>query len=273
MCCRFTKLAVFAVVFAGLFSVLSFTKVGSYAKLAWKEARTSVSQAVPIEVEIARLKEDVKNLVPDLNKNITLVANEMAAIEKMEREINVTKTNLSEQKTRLVQMANWIKGGETQFIVNSKVYNKDQIAERMARDYESYKRATSELSYRERELAIKKRALDSAKEQLQAMNDKEQELKLQIAELEAELKAVRVAQTRSQFQIDDSRLSDIKQSLEELRTRVNAERYRVELEGQFANGNDAPASVEKATPRPVQDLAKEIVETLEGTANVANDKK
>jgi len=75
MCCRFTKLAVFAVVFAGLFSVLSFTKVGSYAKLAWKEARTSVSQAVPIEVEIARLKEDVKNLVPDLNKNITLVAN------------------------------------------------------------------------------------------------------------------------------------------------------------------------------------------------------
>jgi len=265
------KLAVTALAVLGLLTVLSFTKVGSYANLALKKTRNAVAQSVPVEVEIERLKEEVKNLVPDLNKNIALVANEMAAVERLDREIKVTKTNLNEQKARLVQMTHWIESGETQFIVNNKVFNKDQIAERMARDYESYKRATSELTFRERELALKNKALDSAREQLQAMKDKEQELKLQIAELEAELRAVRVAQTRSQFQIDDSRLSDIKQSIEELRTRVNAERYRVELEGQFANGTDIQTT-EKATPRPVRDLAKEIREQLEGP-NVVNDKK
>ena len=63
-------------------------------------------------------------------------------LQALEREITVSKTNLNEQKARLVQMANWIKGNETQFIVNSKVYSRDQIAERMARDtvavYERY---------------------------------------------------------------------------------------------------------------------------------------
>lgn len=261
--CR--KFLVLSMGVAGLMAALTFTKLGSYAHLGWQKARTSVSHSVPIEVEIERLKQEAKGLMPDLNKNIALVANEMAAVEKMDREITVKKTNLADQKARLVQHANMVESGETQFIVNSKVYTKDQIVERMARDYESYKRADSELKFNERELAIKKKALDSAKEQLRAMKDKEQELKLAIAELEAELKAVRVAQTRSQFQIDDSRLSDIKQSLEELRTRVNAERYKVELEGQFANGPDTPAAPQGQV-KTSRELAKEIKETLEGSA-------
>jgi len=259
LCCK--KFAVTAVVLAGLFSVLTLTKAGSYANLVWRKATSCVAQSVPIEVEIERLKQEAKQLMPDMTKHITQVANEMAAVEKMERELNVSRTNLAEQKNRLVQLANHIESGETQFIVNSKVFSRDQVAERMARDYESYKRTESELKFRDRELTIKKKTLESAREQLRAMKDKEQELKLAIAELEAELKAVRVAQTRSQFQIDDSRLSDIKQSLEELRTRVNAERHKAELEGEFAD-NASPTV--KAEVKPVRDLAKEIKDTLEG---------
>lgn len=262
------KFAITALAVAGILATLSLTNLGSYANLAWKKVQNAAAQSVPIEVEIERLKEEAKKLQPDLNKNIALVANEMAQVDKMDREITVTRTNLAEQKGKLVQMANWIESGETQFIAEGKVYSRDQVAERMDRNWKSYKRSESELKFREKELAIRKKTLDSAKDQLDAMKDKEKELKLAIAELESELKSVRVEQTRSQFQMDDSRLSDIKQSIEELRTRVNAERYKVELEGRLTSTGTVP---EKVDVQPVKNLAKEIKEALEGSA-VANEK-
>jgi chromosome segregation ATPase len=263
------KFAITAMAVAGILAALSFTKLGSYANLAWKKVQNAAAQSVPIEVEIERLKEEAKKLQPDLDKNIALVANEMARVKKMESDITTTRANLSEQKANLVQFANWVESGETQFIKGGKVFTKDQIAERMDRDWKSYQRAEKDVVYREKELAIRKKTLNSATEQLTAMQDKERELKEAINLLESELKAVRVEQTRSNFALDDSRLSDIKQSIADLRVRVDAERYAVELKGQFANTGGQ--NVEQTEIKPVKNLAKEIKEALEGSA-VANEK-
>lgn len=257
------KVAMTAVGLVALGVVLSFTKAGSYMHLACNKARNFTANQVPIEFEIERLKNEVTQLVPDLKKQLGQVAEEMAGVERLDREITTAKANLEKEKVKLLQMARDLETGETHFIYLGKTYNREQVASKMSRDWESYKRSESEIKNREKVLTARRQSLETAKEQLAQIKEQEQILKLQIAELEAELKTVRLAQTKAKFQVDDSRLGEIKRSIEDLRTRIVSEQKRIELEGQFAN--DFQPGAETAAPRPVSEVAREIRESLEGS--------
>lgn len=267
MCKKFAMLTGITV---ALLAVLSVTKVGSYMSTSWNKIQNKAAKSVPIEWELDRLKDQVAQLIPDMRKNLSVVAEGMADVERLNRDITTTKANLDEQKTRLVQMAKDLETQETQFIYAGKVYSREIVAKKLEGDYKSYNRVLAEVKTKEQLLTIKQRELDAAREQLTAVKDMEQQLKLQIAELEADVKTVRLAETKSKFQIDDSRMSDVKRSIEELRHRLDTERKKAELDAEFF-GNEFVQGVDKAAPRPVSDLAREIREKLEG-ARVVDQK-
>jgi len=105
------------------------------------------------------------------------------------------------------------------------------------------------------------------------MRQQKEDLEVQIAQLEAELKTVRLAETKSKVEFDDSRLAQCKASLADIRNRLNAEKNTVELEGQFANDN---IPVEKKA-KPTSELTKEVKaylgDKVDDSNKVAMDKK
>lgn len=247
------KVAIVAVgVLAALF-VLSNTKFGSYAGTAWGKIRTKAKQQVPVEFEIDRLRHEVAQLIPDMKKNRSVIAEEMVAIENLKEEIAATRTRLADHKAALLKLSKDVDSGETTFVYHGRAVRRERLAEKLARDLQSYKRAEVEVKTKEQVLEAKERALDAAKEQLAAMRDQKQDLEVQIAQLEAEVKNVRLAQTRCKFQVDDSRLAEIKRSLADLRNRLKVEKTQAELEGEFANDS---VTVEK--PRPVSEITREV---------------
>lgn len=254
------KAAFVALGVTAAFAVLSYTKVGSYAGTAWGKFRTSAKQQVPIEFEIDRLKHEVAQLIPDMKKNRRLVAEEMVAIDNLKEEIATSRTKLDEQKSVLLKLSKDLDGGETTFLIGGVSYKRDRILEKVSRDFDSLKRAESELTAKQQLLEAKERALDAAKEQLATMRDQKQELEVQIAQLEAEVKTVRLAQSRCKFQVDDSRLAEVKKSLHDLRSRLKAEKVAAELEGEFAND---PIPMGKQV-RPASDVTREVRAYIEG---------
>jgi len=86
------------------------------------------------------------------------------------------------------------------------------------------------------------------------MKDQKTQLELRVAQLEAKLKTIRLAQTRNRFHFDDSHLSRCKAALAEIENRLKIEERTNELVGQFAN--DA-IPVEKKD-KPAAELTKEI---------------
>jgi peptidoglycan hydrolase CwlO-like protein len=251
----FVALGVFAAV-----ALLSYTKVGSYAGTAWNKVRTSAGKQVPIEFEIDRLKNEVAKLIPDMKKNRLLVAEEMVAIDNLKEEITTTRGRLDEQKAVLLKLSKDVDSGESLFIYNGVSYKRERILEKLSRDLDSCKRAESELASKQQLLEAKERALDAARQQLSTIRDQKQELEVQIAQLEAEVKTVRLAQSKCKFQVDDSRLSEIKKSLGELRSRLKSEKYAAEMEGEFSND---PIQVGQQV-RPAGDVTREVREYLQG---------
>jgi peptidoglycan hydrolase CwlO-like protein len=262
-------MALTVAILAGVAAVLTFTRFGSYSRTIISEIKQSAKEQVPVELEIKRLKDEVSRLGPDLRKNLSVVADQMASVERLEKEIATTQTNLERQKAVLLKMATDLETPETTFIYESKAYNRDQVARKMDLDWKSYKIAQTELRNKEQFLELKRRELENAKAKLDSVRDQERSLRLEIAELEAEFSSVNLMKAKNRFVVDDSRLGDVKQSIEELRFRLEKEKKLAGLEAEYF-GNEVVGS-DRPVVRPATEVAREIREQLEG-AKVADKK-
>jgi DNA repair exonuclease SbcCD ATPase subunit len=267
----FKKIGVAVVAVAAGLGLLSWAGLSSYTTTACSNIRSTFKKQVPPEFEIQRLRNEVAQLVPDMKKNIHAIAEEMVAIDNLKEEIATAKGNLRNQKDKLQAMTRELKSGVETIKYGSREYSANRVREMVERDFASYKRCEAELKSKEKLLEAKERALDAAREQLASVQSQKQELEVQIAQLEADLKTIRLAQTRSKVQVDDSRLARIKQTLAEIRNRLKVEQTASELEGQFGD----PVPVEKK--KPVSELTKEVEsylgESSPGDSKVAAEKK
>jgi chromosome segregation ATPase len=250
------KIAVGALAAAALLVVLQFTKLGSYGRTAWTGVKNAAARQVPVEFEIETVKQQVEQLVPDMKRNLSIIAEATVEVENLEEEVTTIQAKLQEQKGRILAMTRDLESGVQPIVYDGREFTRDRVAERLARDLNSYKRCETELRAKEQLLEAKRRSLETAREQLAAMKDQKRELEIQIAQLEADLKTLRLKQTQSQFALDDSRLSEIKASLAEIRNRLKYETTVAELHGEFV-GDDV--KVEKRS-RPVSEVTREVRE-------------
>src|SRR5205823_10108701 len=72
-----------------------------------------------------------------------------------------------------------------------------------------------------------------AQEQLEALATAQKQAETDVAQLETELMTHRLAETRSKYQADDSRLADIKQSIQKVRDRLAVANEKRALDAQY----------------------------------------
>jgi hypothetical protein len=82
-------------------------------------------------------------------------------------------------------------------------------------------------------LEAKETALEAGLDQLASMKSEKEKLEVLVDTMEAELKTLRLAQTRSQCHLDDSRLSQIKARLDDIRDQMRAQQTVSELNAEF----------------------------------------
>src|SRR4051812_43964930 len=101
MCRKFGMGAVLVV--AGLV-LLNWAGMGSYVSTAWHKVRGNAKRQVPLEFEIDRLRHEVSQLVPDMKKNLSVIAEEIVAVENLKEEVATTETNLKQRESEIKAM-------------------------------------------------------------------------------------------------------------------------------------------------------------------------
>jgi chromosome segregation ATPase len=238
----------------GLF-VMNRAGLTSYGATVFHKVRSACKNHVPLEFEIERLRYQIAELVPDMKKHLSSIAEEMVGTQNLRDEIQETRANLKQQKANIMAMTKDLANGAITISYGGREYSASRIREKLDRDFHSYQRCEAEVKSKEQLLDAKERSLDAAREQLGTIRQQKQDLELQVEQLEADLKNVRLAQSHSKFHIDDSQLARCKATLAEIQNRLKVERKTVELTGDFANDNAiAVEKREKTTP----ELTKEI---------------
>ncbi|MFV2068140.1 MAG: hypothetical protein ACC645_14290 [Pirellulales bacterium] len=211
--CAAGGLGMLAVIFFGRDAV-------SYVSTSASRVKESVRSSVPIEFEIDRARKMVRNLVPDIRRNMHVIAKEEVELERLEKEIADRQTRLGKDRGELMQLRSDLKVEQAVYRYGGRRYSADQVKADLARRFERFKTNDATLASLQEIETARQRSLDAAREKLEGMLAAKRQLEVDVENLEARLKMVEVAQTTSDYQFDDSRLAHVKRLMADIHSRL-----------------------------------------------------
>ena len=217
----------------GLLGVVAVAGTGawSYVRTGVHTASETVRDSVPIEWEIKRARQMIQDLKPEIAKNLQVVAREEVGVKHLADEIEAKETQLAKSRNDIMRLKGDLESGSVRFVYAGRSYSGDQVREDLSnrfKQFQVHEETTNKLS---QVLAARERNLDAARRKLDGMLSAKRELEVEIENLQARLTMVEVAQTSSPVSIDDSQLSNTRQLLDNIRTRIDVAERMVASEG------------------------------------------
>jgi hypothetical protein len=235
----------------------------SYGALSLKKAKGFIKRQIAPETKVDLIREEIAGLDQEMKKHISAVAEEMVAVDNLRTEIARGEENHRKQldliKIMRKDIAATEDAGEKFVMYDNKKFSLERVKNKLAHDWENYKKAEETLKSQQDLLKAREVSLTAVTERVQEMRNKKEELEVQLAQLEADIKNVRLAQSRSEFHFDDSKFGDIQKEMTELRDWIRARQIENEVEGKYTS--DAIPVGKKNTTQ--EDLFKEIDAQLE----------
>lgn len=229
----------------------------SYITTSMGWVRQSVRDAIPVEMDIARAREMVKNLDPEIERNMHLIAKEEVDVKGLKDQLVSGEKQLAKNKADIERLTKDLKRGDSNFVYCGKSYTSRQVETDLTQRFETYKVKAATLGKLEQIIAARERGLSAGREKLKAMQAAKTQLEVDVANLEARMEMVRVAQTTSEFNFDDSRLARTKELVKGIGARIEVAEKLVNAETTYPGQID----LEEA---PTTNIAEQITQYFEG---------
>lgn len=227
------------------------TDAFSYLTTSAKKFRTEVKASVPLDFEIERARNMVAELIPDIQKNMHVIAQEEVEVEDLHDQIARSEKNLNAERQKLLVLRGDLGNTEGKFHYAGRPASPKEVKSELARRFERFQTAEATLKAKKQMLEAREKSLVAAREKLEGMFGAKRDLEVQVQNLEARLKMLQAAQTTSQYNFDDSQLSRCKKTIQELRKRLDVAERMLDQDGKLV---DSLAD----DPEVAEDIAEQI---------------
>jgi len=204
----------------------------SYVRTSYGYLRDSVRNSVPVDFQLDRARQMLKDLAPEVQNNIHLIAKEEVETQRLQSQIAENEQRLGKDKQQMTQLNNAVLGGKQDYQFGGRQYTLQQVKDDLARRFDRYKTNEATLASQKQLLTARQKGLDAARQKLEGMLAAKRQLQVDIENIQARNQMVAAAETTSNYHFDETRLGRLKELLSDLRTRVevnerlvNAEQY------------------------------------------------
>ncbi len=253
----------------GVAVVLALVLVGrdalSYVRTSVGCVKDSVHNSVPIEFQIERARRMIKDLEPEVRKNMHLIAKEEVAVEQLHKQVSDLQGRLAKEEEELKKLHGDVKSGKTAFEYGGRKYTAEQVRTDLANRFERLKTAQATLKSLQDIHTARTKGLDAARQKLEGMLAARRQLRVDVENLEARLQMIAAAQTTSQYSFDDSHLGRVKELVSELRTRLDVAERLVGAEATYSD--EIP--VDQAVPANIVEQISEYFGKVSAEGQVA----
>jgi len=228
--------------------LLSQTKVGrhlfSLGGLTWTKVANTVGDSVPLDVEIDRINHEINNLNSDISRSLNVLAQQKVDVEMLKTKV----TDLEKQSAKDLDKTKTLKAmldkaGDSKTVsFKGEDFKVEKVREQFASSWDIYKSRESTLENHKQILTQKQQLMEATQAKIEKMGSMQEQLRGKLLSLKAELEKVRLAETVSPVQVDDSRLADIKSDIANLEKRIKEKSVRLELEQKFGPQKEVPIS-------------------------------
>ena len=113
--------------------------VASYVRTSATCVRDTVQSSVPIDFQIQRARTMIEDLVPEVKKNMHVIAKEEVDIRRLEEQIEGAAANLGKEKAQIMQLKGDLASGKNSFRYGDRDYTGDEVKSDLAHRFERYK--------------------------------------------------------------------------------------------------------------------------------------
>lgn len=204
-----------------LLGLLFGTSASSYVKTFGGGVRQAVRDSVPLGFELDRARQMIKDLDPEIRSNMHLIAKEEVEVSSLREQVAASEKSLAKSKSDIDRLNTDLKRGDSTFVYCGKSYTAKQVENDLTNRFSQFKVKEQTIDKLRQILSARERGLTAGRDKLKAMQAAKQQLEVDVANLEARLEMVKVAQSTSDFNFDDSRLSRTKDLVKDIGARID----------------------------------------------------
>ncbi len=193
----------------------------SYVTTAVNRVQDQVKSNVPVKFEIERARNMIKDLDPEIARNMHLIAREEVEVAKLQRQLEQNEKQLAKSEGEILRLKGDLESNRSQFVYAGRSYSAFEVKTDLANRFAHHKTVEATVDQLQRILRARQNGLKAARDKLESMMAAKRQLAVEIENLEARLKMVEVAQTTSQFNFDDSQLARTRDLINEISTRLD----------------------------------------------------
>lgn len=182
--------------------------------------KQTVKDSVPVDFEIKRARQMIKELQPEIERNMHLIAREETEVAKLERQVGTSEQQLSNDRGDILRLKGDLDKGSQVFVYAGRSYSAKQVKTDLQNRFDQFKTQEATTGSLKKILDARQKGLQAAREKLEGMLAAKRQLEVDVENLEARMKMVEVAQTTSEFNFDDSQLSRTKELVQEIGDRI-----------------------------------------------------
>lgn len=252
----------------GVLSVAAMAIVGgvvfgrdlcSYVSSSARSVRTAVKHTVPVEFELRRARDLVDDIVPEMQANVRLIAQQEVEIDSLRRDIDASRNAIDAERAKVVKLREALATSQTTFAFGRFNWTRDEVKQDLARRFDGLKEAEVILSGKERLLSNREKSLQAAIQTLERTRQQKVLLESQIAALDGQNQLIKAASVGSKFEIDNSKLAQTERLISDIRKQLDVAERVLAHEARFVE----PIQVDSMSEK---DLLTQIDEHLSGSS-------
>jgi chromosome segregation ATPase len=233
-----------------LLGVLMFGRqTAGYLKTSFGYLHNSVKNSVPVGFEIDRARDMIKDLAPEVRKNMHVIAQEEVELARLEEQVASNESRLDKEKDQILRLKNDLAQKKTVYQYADRDYTPDEVKSDLANRFERFKTGEATLASLKQIHTARERSLSAAKQKLDAMLAQKRQLQVEVENLEARNQMIAANQATSNYQFDDSQLGQAKELVQDLRTRIDVTEKLVNSENAF----QGEIPLDKAVPQNIEE--------------------
>ncbi len=225
----------------------------SYLRTSAGYVSDAVQEAVPIEFQVDRARGMIQDLLPEVRRNMHVIAKEEVEVQRLDEQIGETRSRLAKEKEQLLRLKNDLATGKGEYVYAGRTYTADDVRTDLAARFNRYKTGEATLVSLTDIRNARQKSLTAAQHKLEGMLASKRQLQVEVENLEARCQMIAAAKTTSNYQFDESRLGRVKELVSNLRNRLEVTEKLVNAEVQFHD--EIP--LDKTTPENIVEQVSE----------------
>jgi len=223
------KLLLVGVVAALAVGIFKGSKMYNRASDEIAAMEDSYDDSVPVEKKIAAMRKETAKLDKDIDKAKNELAKEIVEVRELNTKVTETRASVDADQKILAARGEAIKDATTKVKYGNSTVSVAEANSRLSKDVDILIKRKKSLEGMEKALATRERVKETLKKQLDGLVRQQQEMKAEIDAVEADYKALQLAQIESKYQQDDSRLAKIKEDLRKLKKNLDVQKEKLDM--------------------------------------------